>query len=112
MVGQSAAKSLLPREHLVDAGYVSAGHLALAREQHGIDLVGPNRKDVSWQRCTPGAFQVGDFVVNWEERRVWCPNEKESVRWGEFENSTRGRYVKVRFRTEDCCPAHWINGAW
>jgi hypothetical protein len=36
-----AAKGLTPAEHLVDSGYVSADHLLTAREQHGIDLVGP-----------------------------------------------------------------------
>ena len=97
-----AGKGLLPREHLVDAGYVSAGHLVQAAKQHGIALVGPGRKDVSWQRRTPGAFQAGDFTVTWDERRVRCPEGKESVRWGEFENAARGRYVKVRFKAEEC----------
>jgi hypothetical protein len=36
-----AAKGLVPSEHLVDSAYVSADHLIRAREQHGIDLVGP-----------------------------------------------------------------------
>lgn len=38
----------------------------------------------------------------WEERRVRCPDGKESERWGEFEDAARGCYVKVRFRAEDC----------
>ena len=98
--GALADKELLPCEHLVDAGYVSAGHLVQAAQRHGIALIGPGRKDVSWQRRTPGAFQASDFAVAWEERRVRCPEGKESVRWGELENAARGRYVKVRFRTE------------
>jgi IS5 family transposase len=97
-----ADKGLLPREHFVDAGYVSAGHLVQAAKRHGIALVGPGRKDVSWQRRTPGAFQATDFTVAWEERRVRCPEGRESVQWGEFENAARGRYVKVRFKAEEC----------
>lgn len=100
--GALADKGLLPCEHLVDAGYVSAGHLVQAAQRHGIALIGPGRRDVSWQRRTPGAFQASDFAVAWEERRVRCPEGKESVRWGEFENAARGRYVKVCFKTEDC----------
>ena len=68
-----ATKGLAPSEHLVDAGYVSAEHLVGAREQHGIDLVGPARPDQSWQKQVDGAFQATDFVVDWERRRVRCP---------------------------------------
>ena len=40
-----AAKDLAPSEHLVDSAYVSADHLVTARTQHGIDLVGPGRRN-------------------------------------------------------------------
>jgi len=43
-----AAGGLAPSKHLVDSAYVSAGHLVTARTQHGIDLVGPGRPNVSW----------------------------------------------------------------
>lgn len=36
-----AERGLRPREHVVDAGYVTAAHILAAREDHGIDLVGP-----------------------------------------------------------------------
>jgi hypothetical protein len=42
-----AAKGLAPSEHLVDPAYVSADHFITAREQHGIDLVGPSRRNLS-----------------------------------------------------------------
>ena len=51
-----ANKGLAPAEHLVDAGYISAGHLVAARERFGIDLIGPPREDMSWQSRTEGAF--------------------------------------------------------
>ncbi|QRM35138.1 IS1182 family transposase [Microvirga sp. VF16] len=100
--GALEAKGLLPGEHLVDTGYMSAAHLARSRQQHGIDLVGPSRKDVSWQHRTEGAFEIKDFVVDWDNRRVRCPNGKESLSWGEYGDAARGRYVKVRFRAADC----------
>lgn len=60
-----AAKSLAPSEHLVDSAYVSAGHLVVARTQHGIDLVGPGRPNVSWQGRSGGdAFTLADFTVD------------------------------------------------
>jgi transposase len=100
-------KGLAPSEHLVDAGYVSAGHLVGARERHGIALVGPTRKEASWQRRTGGAFGIDAFVVDWESKRVRCPEGKESTSWGEYKNEARGRFIRARFRPTDChaCPS-------
>ena len=100
------AKNLTPAEHLVDAAYVSAGHLLGARERYGIDLVGPPRRDVSWQRQSEDAFGVSDFVVDWERQRVRCPAGKESTHWGEYVAKGRGPCVKIGFRRSDCatCP--------
>src|SRR4051794_9035245 len=58
-------------------------HLVGAREHHGIDLDGPARPDQSWQK-QEGAFQATDFVVDWERRRVRCPEGHESTIWSEY----------------------------
>lgn len=60
-----AAKGLVPSEHLVDSAYISADHLVRAREQHGIDLVGPGRSPTGWQARTKGAFDTSDFAIDW-----------------------------------------------
>jgi transposase len=44
-----AQRELLPEQHLVDAGYVTADHLVESKRKHGIDLLGPIVKDPSWQ---------------------------------------------------------------
>ena len=36
-----AARELLPDEHDVDAGYVTAAHILAAHGKHGIELLGP-----------------------------------------------------------------------
>jgi hypothetical protein len=98
-----AAKGLAPAEHLVDAGYVSAVHIVSARERHGIDLVGPPRRNTSWQRQAVGAFGVADFAVDWDGRRVRCPEGRTSTRWAEHEGGVAGaRGVKVGFAPGDC----------
>jgi transposase len=101
-----AAKGLLPSEHLVDAGYVSADHLVTSRQRHGIDLIGPTRKDPSWQHRTPGAYRKEDFTIDWDQERVVCPTGKESVSWDTYHDARRGAYVRVRFSTRECqsCP--------
>ena len=103
-----ATKGLAPSEHLVDAGYVSAEHLVGARERHGIDLIGPARPDQSWQKQVEGAFQASDFIVDWERRRVRCPEGHESTTWGQTRDKASGRsLIRVGFSPAQCqpCPA-------
>ena len=45
-----AARRLTPGEHAVDAGYVSAGHILAARDDHGITLLGPVGADTTQAR--------------------------------------------------------------
>src|SRR3954470_14399371 len=100
-----ATKGLAPSEHLVDAGYVSAEHLVGAREHHGIDLIGPARPDQSGQKQVEGAFQATDFVVDWERRRVRCPEGHESTTWGQTRDKASGRsLIRVGFSPAQCQP--------
>jgi len=100
-----ATKGLAPSEHLVDAGYVSAEHLVGARERHGIDLIGPARPDQRWQKQVEGAFQATDFVVDWERRRVRCPEGHESTTWGQTRDKASGRsLIRVGFSPAQCQP--------
>lgn len=101
-----AAKSLAPSEHLVDSAYVSAGHLVAARTQHGIDLVGPGRPNVSWQGRSGGAaFTLADFTVEWDRKVVRCPEGKESSPWSSgAKHRGAGSINHVQFRAADCRP--------
>ena len=102
-----ADKGLAPAEHLVDAGYISAGQLVAARERFGIDLIGPPREDMSWQTRTEGAFGTADFTINWGQQRAQCPEGYMSANWGAYADKTRGRYIRVGFSPGDCdvCPS-------
>lgn len=102
-----AAKSVAPSEHLVDAGYVSASHIVVARERHGIDLIGPTRRNASWQRRTEGAFGIDDFAVDWDRRKARCPEGHESMTWGEWTAKSGQPYIWVGFKPADRqpCPA-------
>jgi transposase len=100
-----AAKGLAPSEHLADAGYVGAGHIVTARERHRIDLVGPARPDQSWQAQEEGAFRAAGFAVDWERRRVRCPEGRESATWGEYEDRASGQsYIRVGSSAAACRP--------
>jgi transposase len=62
---------------------------------------------MSWQSRTEGAFRTTDFTVEWEHHRARCPEGHRSASWGEYEDRTRGRYIRVGFSPSDCkiCPS-------
>ena len=94
-------------EHLVDAGFVTAELLVSSRDERAIRLIGPPRKDASWQNRTEGAYGVEDFAIDWEGRQVRCPQGRISASWKEYTEPGRPPYVSVRFGDSDCraCPA-------
>jgi transposase len=98
-----AGKDLTPAEHLVDSAYVSADHLLAARESHGIELVGPGRRNLSWQTKAADAFSLDDFVIDWDRQIARCPENKESTSWAE-NTKHRGRrpIIRVGFRAAHC----------
>ncbi len=99
-----AAKKLAPAEHLVDSAYISAAQLIAAREKHDIDLVGPGRRNLSWQSRSDGeAFTPADFSVNWDRQVARCPEGKESASWAVY-SKCRGEsdVIRVQFRAADC----------
>src|SRR3989337_1138337 len=76
-----AARELLPSEHIVDAGYVTADHLVTSQKTHGLALVGPVNPDVSWQAKAQQGFDVATFVIDWDAQMATCPRGKTSVLW-------------------------------
>ena len=102
-----AAKNLAPTQNLADAAYISADLLVAARERYGIDPVGPQRRNLTWQGMSESAFDAADFAVDWHRRVVRCPEGKESVRWKTFGDVSKagGRPLMVAgFRHSDCRP--------
>jgi transposase len=102
-----AGKGLVPGEHLVDAAYVDAELLVRGREELGIDLVGPPRPNPSWQAKVEGGYTIDRFEVDWDKRRVRCPQGRLSSAWSRQIDQTGAPYVSVWFRRADCgpCPA-------
>jgi transposase len=96
-------KELPPKQHLVDSAYVDADLLVRSREEHDIIMVGPTRKNPSWQARTEGAYDHYQFDIEWENERIRCPQDKVSKSWYNF--TSRGKpLVKVSFHEEDCRP--------
>ena len=76
-----ADKGLVPVTHLADAGYADAELLVTSLTNHGIELLGPVRPDVSWQAKEGEGFDISAFVIDWETGKVACPKGETSVDW-------------------------------
>ena len=102
-----AGRDLLPGQHLVDTGYVTARELVASTTEHGVELVGPVMPDTTWQATAAAGYATSDFRIDWDARKVTCPQGKRSTRWS-AENSDHGYpIIKIRFSATDCrpCPA-------
>jgi transposase len=99
-------RQLLPSEQFVDAAYVDADLLVSSLQEHGITLVGPARRDPSWQAKQGGAYTREQFVIDWERRQMLCPQGKWSSVWTEPRAAGRPALISVHFRKPDClaCP--------
>jgi transposase len=97
-----ARKHLLPQQHLVDAGYISAKRILESRDQHAIELIGPVHVDPSWQAHTPGAFDVSQFAIDWDHHVVTCPQGEHSIAWHHGKDAKGESVVTVWFAQSTC----------
>src|SRR5438477_9286890 len=66
-------KEVPPREHLVDAAYISSELLVRSRDAQDIILRGPTRPSQGWQAQVEGAYGPEQCVVDWDQQQVRCP---------------------------------------
>lgn len=101
-----AAKERLPAEHLFDAGYVDAGLLVDSQNQHQVHVIGPVPPDHCWQALSEGAYDVSHFVIDWERKRVVCPQGHASQKWSYTHNHVGASILTIRFAPKACaaCP--------
>lgn len=101
-------KALLPEEHLMDTGYVTAEHIINSKTDYGVDLIGPVRGNPSWQSQKNSKFTTDQFQVNWDEQKVTCPQGHQSIIWRSKIDNRGLPVVHVHFSQADCrhCPVH------
>jgi transposase len=101
-----AAKDLLPDQHLVDAGYISAKRIIHSQDSHAVDLVGPIHTDPSWQARTEGGFDLSCFVIDWDHQVVICPEGQHSKQWYLAKDAQGEPIAQILFASQACqsCP--------
>ncbi len=99
--GRLEARGLLPKEHLVDMGYISGANLASSQER-GVDLIGPVPKAQSPQARMPDGITQDQFRVDQEANVAICPAGQTSNHG--IQHSSGG--TQFRFRKDVCqnCP--------
>ena len=108
------AAGLLPGEHDVDSGYVSAD-LLMSSRLRGITLPGPLLAGTSPQARTGGYTQEA-FAIDWDRRQATCPEGAVSSKWKPMRQHDGKEAISVRFATATCrgCPARdkCTSAAW
>ncbi|WP_051942496.1 transposase [Streptacidiphilus rugosus] len=97
-------RELLPGEHVVDAGYVTAAHLVTARTVHRIEVIGPVGADTVHGRSEAGHIPQSAFHVDWDTKQVTCPQGLTSVSWSDQRRSSGIAISQVHFAATDCHP--------
>jgi transposase len=102
-----AQRDLLPEQHLVDGGYMTAGHLVDSRRDRQINMLGPVKEDGSWQAKAGKGFAVSNFKIDWENKQAICPEGKVSGGWQEARATYEMEIVHINFLKKDCsvCPS-------
>lgn len=101
-----ARRKVLPEEHLVDAGYMTAEHLVDSRVQHGIDLIGPVASDPSWQAQAKQGYGTAEFTIDWQTHTACCPQGCQSCLWMPRKDRNGHEVIHIKFAATDCsaCP--------
>jgi transposase len=99
-------KNLLPQEHFMDGGYLSAEHLVNSKAQHQINIIGPIREDHSWQAKAGEGFDINSFQIDWKRQCAICPQGHISTKWQPDQDIHGKAIIKVRFLGKTCrtCP--------
>jgi len=99
-------KQLLPAEHLLDAGYVDGGLLVESQTQHQVTVIGPVAQDHCWQALIPDALPLARFVIDWQAKRVTCPQGHPSQKWSQTHDKHDNPIINIRFSPTACaaCP--------
>lgn len=101
-----ADRKLLPAEHLVDAGYVTADQIVISQSAHQVTVVGPVHPDPQWQAKAQQGFDVAAFIMDWQNQTTICPQGHQSFGWVPGHDQHGKEVFHIRFRKSDCqaCP--------
>lgn len=102
-------RNLLPDEHLVDGGYIRSTTILKSLQQHNVNLIGPVKPNPHWQAKGNG-YDITQFDINWDNKVVTCPENKQSISWREIVGPTGDDRLRIKWSRTDCrtCPTEYL----
>ena len=103
-------RELLPRQHLVDTGYVDAELRVSSQRDYQVELIGPARPDVKWQARAGQGFEAARFPIDWQRQQATCPMGRTSISWTPAVDKRTNHVIKIKFSETDCqvCPSRTL----
>jgi transposase len=100
-------EQLLPSQHLLDSGSITARTLVTSQKDYGIEVIGPTRADYKWQASVFQGFDASHFLIDWQAKHASCPQGHTSISWTPALDNRGHEVIKIRFSTKDCqgCPS-------
>jgi transposase len=95
-------RGLLPEEHIADAGFVDGELLVKSRTEYGVGLLGPVRPNVGWQARVEGGYDITRFEIDWERKKVVCPEGQTSRSWSPKVDKWGNQAIQVKFSRTTC----------
>ena len=95
-----AQRQCQPKEHYVDAGYMSGSNLANSKGRH-IDLIGPLSFAVTAQDLIVDGIPQTQFQVDMQQKSVTCPSGHRTTRFIQIKDGWRFMFPK---QTCAVCP--------
>lgn len=103
---QLSLRDLLPRDHIVDAGYIDARGMVLDDTTHHIAMLGPIHADTNWQARQSHGYAAAAFDIQWSAQSVICPQGQPSAYGRARLDQTGHAVVDVGWSWKTCnvCP--------
>ncbi len=90
-------KDLLPKQHIVDTGYVDAKLLIESQQNYQIDLLGPTCRNHQWQANQQKGFDADHFLIDWQRQQATCPEGHTSSSWTPAIDNRTNEVIKIKF---------------
>ena len=100
-----AEQGLKPKQHYVDAAYLSADLLVSTAQEQAIELIGPVTKlqNVSWQAKEQTGYDTAQFQIDWDAKQATCPQGQTSVKWYDNVPDSHGNAgIQINFPAVAC----------
>jgi len=100
-----AEQGLKPKQHYVDAAYLSADLLVSTAQKEAIELIGPVTKlqNVSWQAKEQTGYDTTQFQIDWDTKQATCPQGQTSVKWYDnVPDRTGNAGIQINFPAAAC----------